>query len=103
MSPRETARIIDDVATQIEGGQRGFEIQAALVKGAEGLIPLKHAVGIALLNRIAMQVLNIETKDGRYAIVAQTMKELGPFEPESAVSSLRELADEVSRLTLPPK
>ena len=102
-SPRETARVINDVATQIENGVRSFEIQAALVKAAEGLIPLKHAAGIALLNRIAMQVLNIETKDQRYAVVAETMKQLGPFEPEAAVSSLRELADEVSGMTLPPK
>jgi len=103
VSPRETARGIHDVATQIENGGRGFEIQAALVKAAEGLAPLKHSAGIELLNRIAMQVLNIETKDARYAIVAQTMKTLGPFEPEAAVTALRELADEVSMMSLPSK
>lgn len=103
ISPRETARMIHDVATQIESGNRGFEIQAALVKAAEGLLPLKHTAGITLLNGIAMQVLNIETKDSRYAVVAETMKKLGSFEPETAVASLRELADEVSGMTLPSK
>jgi len=103
MSPRETARIIHDVATQIEEGHRGLEIQAALVKAAEGLAPLKHAAGIELLNRIAMQVLNIETKNARYAVVAEMMKKMGPFEADSAVGSLRELADAVSMMTLPSK
>jgi len=103
MSARETARIINDVATLIEGGDRSLNIQLALNKAAEGLVPLKHAAGLALLHRIGTQVLNIHAANPRYAIVAETMKALGPFESATAVSSLRELADEISQLSVTPR
>jgi hypothetical protein len=103
MSARETARIINDVATQIESGDRILNIQLALNRAAEGLTPLKHTAGLALLNRIGTQVLNIDATQHRYAVVAETTKALGPFESATAVSALRELADEISQLTVAPR
>jgi hypothetical protein len=103
MSTRETARIINDVATQIESGDRSLNIQLALNRAAEGLAPLKHTAGLTLLNRIGTQVLNIDATNHRYAIVAETMKALGPFESATAVSALRQLAEEISQLSVPPR
>jgi hypothetical protein len=95
ISARETMRIINDVATQIEQGDRSLRIQAALTQAAEGLAPLTHSAGLTLLNRIGTQVLNIDASEHRYAAVAATMKALGPFDAAEAVSSLRQLADEI--------
>ena len=103
MSTRETARIINDVANQIESGDRSLNIQVALNRAAEGLAPLKHAAGLTLLNQIGTQVLNIDATKHRYAIVAETMKARGPFEAATAVSSLRQLAEEISQLSVPPR
>jgi len=101
MSTRETARIINDVATQIERGDRSLNVQAALNRAAEGLTPLKHAAGLTLLNQIGTQVLNIDATEHRYAAVAEKMKALGPLVSATAVSSLRELADEIANLSPP--
>lgn len=103
MSPRETARIINDVASQIESGDRSLNIQLGLNRAAEGLVPLKHAAGLTLLNRIGTQMLNIDAAKPRYAVVAETMKVLGPFESVTAVSSLRELAEEIAQLAATPR
>lgn len=103
ISTRETARIINGVADQLEMGDRSLEIQAALNRAAEGLAPLKHNAGLTLLNRIGTQVLNIDASEHRYAVVAETMKALGPFDPEAAVVSLRQLADEILESSLPSR
>jgi hypothetical protein len=103
MSTRETARILNNVADQLENGDRSLQIQAGLTKAAEGLAPLKHSAGLTLLNRIATQVLNINASEHRYAAVAATMKEMGPFDPPAAISELRELADDILQNSLPSR
>ena len=87
ISARETVRILNDVATQLEKGDRSLQIQEALNRAAEGLVPLKRSADLALLNQIGTQVLNINASEHRYAAVAKTMKALGPFDPEAAVSA----------------
>jgi hypothetical protein len=103
ISSRETVRIINDVADQLEMGDRSLNIQAALTRAAEGLAPLKHTVGLTLLNRIGTQVLNIDASQPRYAAVAATMKELGPFDATAAVASLRQLAAEILQHAQSPR
>lgn len=103
ISARETVRILNDVATQLEKGDRSLLIQEALNRAAEGLVPLKRSADLALLNQIGTQVLNINASEHRYAAVAETMKALGPFDPEAAVSALRTLADDILEHSVPSK
>jgi hypothetical protein len=99
---RERRQIIIAIADQLER-DRSLQIQAGLTKAAEGLAPLKHSAGLTLLNRIGTQVLNINAPEHRYAAVAATMKEMGPFDPAAAVSELRELADDILQNSLPSR
>ena len=103
ISSRETVRIINDVADQLESGDRSLNIQAGLTRAAEGLAPLKHSEGLVLLNRIGTQVLNINVADPRYAVVTETMKEMGPFDAVAAVLSLRQLAAEIMHHVQAPR